>query len=129
MNAPFIVDRETGWLRFPELPLELRPMMPEAEFIATTAKLNLDNLGATHGWQRYSIRQLISNDRRLGLFLIILNGRLNKLSFAYAQKDESWGPGRSRASWNAKRNTARSWPRSSAGKIHSPGKNRRGVGP
>src|SRR5215471_15364603 len=90
MNAPFTIDRETGRLRFPDLELELRPMMPQAEFIAATAKLNRDNLGANQGWQRYSIRQLISHDRRLGLFLIFLNGSLNKLSFAYAQKDESW---------------------------------------
>jgi hypothetical protein len=90
MDAPFIIDPETGRLRFPDLPLELWPMMPEAEFIAATATLNRDNLGSNQGWQRYSIKQLISNDRRLGLFFIFLNGRLNKLSFAWAHKDESW---------------------------------------
>lgn len=90
MNPPFQVDPETGRLSFPDLPLELFPRMPEEEFIARTAKLNRDNLGSNDGWQRYSIRQLISNDRRLGLFLIFLNGKLNRLSFAYCHKDESW---------------------------------------
>jgi hypothetical protein len=90
VSAPFIIDRDSGRLRFPDLQLELRPMMPEAEFIAATAKINRDNLGSNQGWQRYSIRHLISNDRRLGLFLIFLNGKLDKLSFAYAHKDESW---------------------------------------
>lgn len=90
MDAPFQVDPETGRLGFPDLPLEFFPLMPEEEFIARTAKLNRDNLGSNNGWQRYSIRQLISNQRRLGLFLIFLNGRLNKLSFAYCHKDESW---------------------------------------
>ena len=90
MNAPFTVDAETGRLHFPDLSLELRPMMPEEEFITATARLNRDNLGLTGGWQRYSIRQLISQERRLGIFLIFLNGKLNKLSFAYAHKDESW---------------------------------------
>ncbi|HEV3041540.1 MAG TPA: hypothetical protein VHA33_27500 [Candidatus Angelobacter sp.] len=90
MNAPFTIDPETGRLCFPDLSLELRPMMPEAEFIAATSKLNRDNLGLTGGWQRYSIRQLISQNRQLGIFLIFLNGTLNKLSFAYAHKDESW---------------------------------------
>jgi hypothetical protein len=41
-------------------------MMSEPEFIAATAALNRDNLGAHGAWQRYAIRQLISNDRRLG---------------------------------------------------------------
>jgi hypothetical protein len=90
MNAPFTIDPETGRLYFRDLSLELRPFMAEEEFIAATAKLNRDNLGLTGGWQRYSIRQLISQDRRLGIFLIFLNGTLNKLSFAYAHKDESW---------------------------------------
>jgi hypothetical protein len=90
MDAPFKVDRETGSLSFPDLPLELRPMMPEAEFIAATARLSRDNLGSNQGWQRYSIRQLISGDRRLGIFIIFLNGKLNRVSFAYAHKEESW---------------------------------------
>jgi hypothetical protein len=64
--------------------------MPEAEFIAATSSLNRDNLGANDVWQRYSIRELISNDRRLGLFLIFRNSQLKTLSFAYAHKDESW---------------------------------------
>jgi len=64
--------------------------MPQSEFIAATSKLNRDNLGANGGWQRYSIHELISEDRRLGMFLIFLNERLQKLSFAYAHKDESW---------------------------------------
>ncbi len=90
MNAPFLVDRETGLLSFPDMPLELSPEMSEEEFISRTAMLNRDNLGANDGWQHYSIRQLIPNDRRLGLFLIFLDGKLNKLSFAYCHKDENW---------------------------------------
>lgn len=65
-------------------------MMLQAEFIAATVSLNRDNLGANDGWQRYSIRELISDDQRLGLFLIFLNDRLKMASFAYAQKDETW---------------------------------------
>ena len=90
MTAPFVIDHETGRVRFPDLSLELRPLMPEAEFIAATSKMNRDNLGANGGWQRYSIRGQISYDRKLGMFLIFLNERLQKLSFAYAHKDESW---------------------------------------
>lgn len=40
--------------------------------------------------QRYSVRGMISEDRKLGMFVIFLNEQLKKLSFAYAQKDESW---------------------------------------
>src|SRR5260370_29238957 len=76
-------------VRFPDLSLELASLMPEAEFIAATSSLNRDKLGAYNGWQRYSIRGLISDDRRLGLFLIFLHGSLKMLSFAYAQKDET----------------------------------------
>ena len=90
MKAPFTISPETGRVHFPDLSLELAPLMPEAEFIAATSSLNRDNLGANKGWQRYSIRELISNDRRLGLFIIFLNGRLKMASFAYAQKDETW---------------------------------------
>ena len=90
MKAPFAIDPETGHVRFPDLSLELRPLMPQSEFIAATSKLNRDNLGANGGWQRYSIRELISEDRRLGMFLVFLNEQLQKLSFAYAHKDESW---------------------------------------
>jgi hypothetical protein len=90
MTAPFAIDPQTGRIRFPDLSLELRPMMLQAEFIAATVSLNRDNLGANDGWQRYSIRELISDDQRLGLFLIFLNDRLKMASFAYAQKDETW---------------------------------------
>src|SRR5262249_24948010 len=90
MKAPFAIDPETGRVRFPDLSLELRPLMPEPEFIAATSKLNRDNLGANGGWQRYSIRELISEDRKLGLFFVFFHDRLKMLSFAYAQKDESW---------------------------------------
>jgi hypothetical protein len=90
LNAPFAIDPETGRIRFPDLSLELRPLMAQPEFLAATSSLNRDNLGTNDAWQPYSIRELISNDRRLGLFLVFRNGRLKMLSFAYAHKDESW---------------------------------------
>jgi len=31
MRAPFAIDKATGNIRFPDLSLELRPQMPEAE--------------------------------------------------------------------------------------------------
>ena len=39
--APFAIDAETGHVRFPDLSLELRPQMPQQEFIAASAKLVL----------------------------------------------------------------------------------------
>lgn len=90
MGAPFAIDPASGRLRFPDLPLELRPQMPHDEFIAATARLNRDNLGANDGWQRYTIRAPIPQDRKLGLFVIFLNGLLSKASFAWSQKDETW---------------------------------------
>lgn len=90
MSAPFAIDPQSGGVRFPDISLEVRPLMPEAEFISATSSLNRDNLGFNGGWQRYSIRELISNDRKLGIFFVFLNDRLKMLSFAYAQKDESW---------------------------------------
>lgn len=90
MSAPFTIDPQSGRVRFPDISLELRPLMPQAEFVTATASLNRDNLGFNDGWQRYSLRELISNDRKLGMFLVFLHGRLKMLSFAYAQKDESW---------------------------------------
>jgi hypothetical protein len=90
MTAPFAIDPATGRVRFPDLPLDLLPRMPEADFIAATASLNRDSLGANDGWQRYQIRQLICEDRKLGLFVIFANGRLKMASFAYAPKDETW---------------------------------------
>jgi hypothetical protein len=90
MSAPFAIDTATGRLRFPDLPLELCPQMPEADFLSATAALNRDNLGFNAGWQRYAIRQVIPGDRKLGLFVIFLHERLVKLSFAWAPKDETW---------------------------------------
>jgi hypothetical protein len=90
MSAPFAINPETGTIRFPELSLELRSGMPESEFIAATSKLNRDNLGFNVGWQRYNIRQEISDDRILGMFLIFLHEKLWRISFVYAHKDESW---------------------------------------
>lgn len=90
MNAPFAIDAVSGHIRFPDLPLEVRPQMPEAEFISATASLNRDNLGFNAGWQRYTIRKVISGDRALGLFVIFFRERLVKLSFAWAPKDETW---------------------------------------
>ena len=90
MSAPFAIDPVTGSVIFPDLPLELRPMMAEADFIAATSSFNRDNLGANDGWQRYSVKHPISGDRKLGMFVVFLNGRLKMASFAYAQKDESW---------------------------------------
>jgi hypothetical protein len=90
MSAPFAIDPETGRIRFPDLSLELQPLMPQPDFIAATSSLNRDNLGANNVWQRYSIRELISNDRKLGLFLVFRSDKLKLLTFAYAHKDESW---------------------------------------
>jgi|SRR5215472_6029681 len=90
MKAPFTIDPETGRIRFPDLSLELRPWMPEPEFIAATTRFNRDNFGSNDGWQRYSVHELISDDRKLGLFVIFFHGRLKMASFAYAQKDETW---------------------------------------
>ena len=90
MSAPFAIDAATGRVRFPDLSLELRPQMPESEFITATSRMNRDNLGANDGWQRYSIRELVPGDRKLGLFVIFLNDRLSKASVAYCPKDETW---------------------------------------
>lgn len=90
MKAPFAIDPQTGHIRFPDLSLELRPLMPQAEFIMATSSLNRDHLGANDGWQRYLIRELISADRKLGLFVIFISDRLKILSFAYGHKDDSW---------------------------------------
>jgi hypothetical protein len=90
MSAPFAIDPAMGRVRFPDLSLEMRPQMPQSEFIAATSRLNRDSLGANDGWQRYSIRALAAGDRKLGLFFIFLNDRLNKASVAYCPKDETW---------------------------------------
>lgn len=90
MTAPFRIFPEKGNIEFPDLHLALHPGMPEADFIAATASLNRDNLGQNGGWQRYSIRELIPQDQRLGIFFVFLNGRLKMVSFAYCHKDESW---------------------------------------
>jgi hypothetical protein len=100
MAAPFVIDPATGRIRFPDLNLEIGPQMPEAEFIAATARLNRDNLGANDGWQRYSLRTLISDDRKLGLFVIFLNGQLSKASFGYCSKDATWD------NWSEERDAA-----------------------
>jgi hypothetical protein len=88
--APFAIDPASGRVRFPDLSLELAPQMLEDEFITATSRLNRDNLGANGEWQRYSIRELISEDRKLGIFAIFWNGRLCKASLAWSHKDESW---------------------------------------
>ena len=56
MNAPFTIDAESGMVRFPDLPLELRPLMSVDEFIAASSRMNRDNLGTNDGWQRYQLR-------------------------------------------------------------------------
>src|SRR5215471_484551 len=101
MPAPFAIAPATGHVRFPDLALELRPGMPQQEFIDATAKLNRDNLGFNGGWQRYSIRQEISDDRKLGIFFVFFNERLNKASFAWAQKDQTWD------TWSEEKEAAR----------------------
>jgi hypothetical protein len=90
MGAPFAIDPATGRIRFPGLSLELRPQMPQAEFIVATSRLNRDDLGANEGWQRYSIRERIPGDLKLGLFVIFLNGQLTRGGFAYGSKDDTW---------------------------------------
>ena len=90
MSAPFLIDAATGRVRFPDLALELAPGMPQAEFLAATARFNRDNLGANDGWQRYTIGAPISGERKLGMFFVFLNGRLTMWSFAYAPKNETW---------------------------------------
>jgi hypothetical protein len=90
MSAPFTIDPASGRMRFPELNLELGPGTPEEDFVAATARRNRDNLGFNGGWQRYVVRELISDDRKLGMFFIFFEGHLNKLSVSWCQKDESW---------------------------------------
>ncbi len=65
-------------------------MMAQADFISATSSFNRDTLGADDGWQRYTVKQAISGDRKLGLFVIFSNGQLKTASFAYANRDESW---------------------------------------
>jgi hypothetical protein len=101
MSAPFAIDPATGHVRFPDLPLELRPLMAEAEFIAATASINRDNLGFHAGGQRYSIRELITGEQKLGIFVIFRDDRLVKASFAYCPKDETWD------NWSPETETAR----------------------
>jgi hypothetical protein len=101
VTAPFTIDAAAGCVRFPDLSLELHPGMPQQEFVAATAKLNRDNLGANGGWQRYSIRQEISGDRKLGIFFVFLNERLDMITFAYAPKDETW------ENWSEEKEAAR----------------------
>jgi hypothetical protein len=101
MPAPFAIDATTGRIRFPDLSLELRPGMPRQEFVAATAKLNRDNLGANAGWQRYSIRQDVAGDRKLGIFFVFFNELLKMVTFAYAPKDETWD------NWSEEKEAAR----------------------
>ena len=101
MSEPFAIDGATGRIRFPDLRLELCPGMPEVEFVRASSGLNRDNLGANDGWQRYSVRELVSGERRLGLFVVFLNGVLVKASIAYGPKDETW------ANWSQQTHTAR----------------------
>jgi hypothetical protein len=89
VNAPFLIRPESGHIRFPDLHLELHPLMPQAEFITATSSLHRDD-GSNGPWQRYSIRELIPDDRRLGIGFYFLDGRLKRLSFACFHKDESW---------------------------------------
>jgi len=90
MGAPFTIDPASGSLRFPDLNLELIPGMTEDDFLAATKRLNRDNLGFNDGWQRYSIREPIPEDQKLGMFLVFFNERLNKLGFSWCGKDETW---------------------------------------
>ena len=90
MRAPFTISPATGRVLFPDLRLELSPQLPQAEFVAATARLNGDDLGANDGWQRYSIRELIAGDLKIGLFVIFLNGQLLRAGFAYGSKDDTW---------------------------------------
>jgi hypothetical protein len=101
MPAPFAIDAKTGGILFPGLSLELRPRMPHQEFIAATANLNRDNLGSNGGWQRYSIRQEISGERKLGIFFVFLDEFLTMVTFAYAPKDETWD------NWSEEKEAAR----------------------
>ena len=80
MSAPFAIDPATGRLRFPDLPLELCPLMLQDEFIAVTSRLNRDNLGSNDGWQRYTVRALIPEDRKLGIFVLFFRDVLLKAS-------------------------------------------------
>ena len=90
MNPPFRIDPSTGRIFFPDLPLELRPGLPEPEFVEATSQMNRDNLGANDRWQRYSLRSSISEDRKIGMFLIFFAGRLKRLSVAWSHRDATW---------------------------------------
>lgn len=90
VSAPFTINPQNGHLSFPDLPLDLWPQIPQSDFIASTARLNRDNLGSNDGWQRYSVKAMIPEDRKLGIFLIFWNGCLSKTSFTWSQKDEGW---------------------------------------
>lgn len=90
MSSPFRIDPLTGRISFPGLPLELRPGMPEPEFVQATSQMNRDNLGSNDGWQRYSLRSPIAGDRKIGIFVIFSAGQLKRLSFAWARQDATW---------------------------------------
>src|SRR5258708_35264987 len=65
-------------------------MMAQADLISATSSFKGDCLGADGGWKRYTVKQAIYGDRKLGLFVIFSNGQLKTASFAYANRDESW---------------------------------------
>jgi hypothetical protein len=90
MSAPFTIDAESGTVRFPDLPLELRPQMSADKFIAASSRMNRDNLGTNDGWQRYQLRPALPQNQKLGMFLVFRHGQLCKFSFLWSPADASW---------------------------------------
>ena len=59
MDAPFTIDRETGTLRFPPLPLTLAPKQELAAFLATDVAAHAEKGFTNQEWQSYLVRHTL----------------------------------------------------------------------
>jgi hypothetical protein len=102
MDAPFEIDRETGTLRFPLLPLTLAPKQALAAFLATDVAARAEKGFTNQGWQRYHLLQHLEDGQVLWISLGFLYDWITEIKFGYCpETDRDW------STWSREKEVAR----------------------
>lgn len=102
LDAPFEIEPESGVLKFAQISLTLVPEQTLAAFLATDAGANAEDGGSNEEFQRYILRNDLTDGRVLGVSLSFMNRCLARVRFDYRPKSEcDW------STWSEKRELIR----------------------
>ena len=98
---PFHIDRWTGQLSLPDVPLILHSRLRLPEFLESAAGRLAKDAGANNHWHRYTIRTVTPGGVVVWITLFFFGDSLKQVTFGYGPKDDMdwthWSPATEKA--------------------------------